>query len=151
MKVAVFPGSFDPLTNGHEAIIKRSLPLFDKIVLAIGENSSKNYMFSLEQRKQALNSCFRDWNKVEVDSYIGLTIKYCESIGAQYIIRGLRIAADFEYERNIALMNRELNSKVETLFLISEPQYSALSSTVVRDIHRNGGDISPFVPEGFKI
>ncbi|UTW61367.1 pantetheine-phosphate adenylyltransferase [bacterium SCSIO 12741] len=149
MKVAVFPGSFDPITVGHEAIVKRAAPLFDKIILAIGVNSSKKYMFTLEQRMEALQACFKDYDHVVVDQYEGLTIEYCKKINAQYILRGLRIAADFEYERNIALMNRSMNDQVETLFLISQPEYSAITSTVVRDILRNGGDISQFVPESF--
>lgn len=150
MKIAVFPGSFDPITVGHEAIIRRAIPLFDKIVLAIGINSNKNYMFSLDDRKEALNSCFASESKIEVQDYKGLTIDFCESINAAYILRGLRVAVDFEYERNIALMNREMNANIETVFLISEPKFSAVSSTVVRDIIKNNGDVSQFVPHTVK-
>lgn len=151
MKIAIFPGSFDPITVGHEAVIKRALPLFDKVILAIGVNSSKNYMFSLDQRIEALNACFKHEPKVEVDHYSGLTIDYCKKVNAQYILRGLRVAIDFEYERNIALMNRQMNEDVETVFLISEPKYSAITSTVVRDILRNNGDIREFVPKDFPL
>jgi pantetheine-phosphate adenylyltransferase len=151
MKIAVFPGSFDPITVGHEAIINRALPLFDKIILAIGVNSAKSHMFSLDQRLNALKVCFEHEPKVEIDHYEGLTIDYCNSINAQYLLRGLRVAIDFEYERNIALMNREMNPDVETVFLISEPRYSAITSTVVRDILKNKGDISRFVPSNFPL
>ena len=146
MKIAVFPGSFDPITVGHESIINRALPLFDKIILAIGVNSSKNYMFSLEERKNSLINCFKNHSNIEVDSYSGLTIDYCVKMKANYILRGLRVAADFEFERNIALMNQAMNSNIETIFLISEPKHSAISSTVVRDIIRNNGDASQFIP-----
>ncbi|MGB0390113.1 MAG: pantetheine-phosphate adenylyltransferase [Salibacteraceae bacterium] len=151
MKIAVFPGSFDPITVGHESIIKRALPLFDKIILAIGVNSSKQYMFSLEERIESLNTCFANENKIEVDHYEGLTVEYCNKTNANYILRGLRTGMDFEYERNIALMNLEMDSNIETIFLISEPKYSAMSSTVVRDILRNNGDIKRFVPKSFKL
>lgn len=151
MKIAVFPGSFDPITVGHESIILRSLKLFDKVILAIGVNSQKNYMFSLDQRKSSLKRCFSDYPQIEITDYSGLTVDYCKKINANFIIRGLRVAADFEFERNIALMNKELAPEIETLFLISEPKHSALSSTVVRDIYRNGGDISKFVPNGFQL
>lgn len=151
MKIAVFPGSFDPITVGHESIILRSLKLFDKVILAIGVNSQKNYMFSLDQRKKSLKTCFSDYPQIEITDYSGLTVDYCKKINANFIIRGLRVAADFEFERNIALMNKELAPEIETIFLISEPKHSALSSTVVRDIYRNGGDISKFVPQGFQL
>lgn len=151
MRIAVFPGSFDPITVGHEAIVNRALPLFDKIVLAIGVNSKKQHMFTLEERVSALEKCFENEPKVVVDNYQGLTVDYCKKIGAQYLLRGLRVAIDFEYERNIALMNREMNPDVETIFLISEPKHSAITSTVVRDILKNNGDIKRFVPEKFPL
>lgn len=146
MKIAVFPGSFDPITVGHESIIKRALPLFDKIILAIGVNSSKNYMFSLEERKNSLIKCFKDEEKIEVDTFNGLTIEYCKNVKAEFILRGLRVAADFEFERNIALMNQAMYKNIETIFLISDPKHSAITSTVVRDIIRNNGDVSQFIP-----
>lgn len=151
MKRAVFPGSFDPITIGHEAIITRALPLFDEIVLAIGVNSSKKYFFTLEERKQALKRCFSDYPKVKIETYTGLTIDFCKSIQADFLLRGLRTSADFEFERTIALMNKKLAPTLETIFLISEPEHSAISSTVVRDVLKNNGDISPFVPKHFKI
>jgi len=151
MKIAIFPGSFDPITVGHESIIKRALPLFDKIILAIGVNSSKNYMFSLEERMESLRNCFSNEPKIDVDSYNGLTIDFCKKRNANYILRGLRVAADFEFERNIALMNQAMDPNIETLFLISETKYSAISSTIIRDIIRNNGDVSEFVPQSFKL
>lgn len=149
MKRAVFPGSFDPITVGHEAIINRALPLFDQIVLAIGVNTNKKYLFTLEERISALKKCFQHQPKIIVKSYQGLTIEYCKEVGATHILRGLRTAADFEFERTIALMNKKMAPELDTIFLISEPEHSAISSTVVRDILRNGGNITPFVPENF--
>jgi pantetheine-phosphate adenylyltransferase len=127
------------------------LPLFDKIIIAIGVNANKHstYMFTLEERLEALRRCFAGEPRIAIDHYEGLTINYCQRVEAQYILRGLRIAADFEYERNIALMNRALVPEVETVFLISQPEYSAITSTVVRDILRNGGEVSAFVPKSF--
>lgn len=151
MKMAVFPGSFDPITVGHEAIINRALPLFDEIVLAIGVNSNKKYFFALEERMSILENCFKDQPKITITSYEGLTIEYCKTIGASHILRGLRTAADFDFERTIALMNKKMAPELETVFLISEPEHSAISSTVVRDILKNGGDISQFVPANFPI
>ena len=149
-KVAVFPGSFDPITKGHESIIKRASPLFDKIVVAIGVNSSKQYMFSLEQRVDFCKSTFENSN-VEVETYEGLTIEYCSKIGARYLLRGLRTSADFEFERGIAQMNSAMNSDIETIFMLTAPELSAISSTIVRDIVKNGGDVSQFVPKGIKL
>lgn len=149
MKRAVFPGSFDPITVGHEAIINRALPLFDEIVLAIGVNSNKKYFFTLEKRISILKDCFKYQSKITIASYEGLTIEYCKTIGASHILRGLRTAADFDFERTIALMNKKMAPELETVFLISEPEHSAISSTVVRDILKNGGDISQFVPANF--
>jgi len=149
MKRAVFPGSFDPITVGHEAIINRALPLFDEIILAIGVNSNKNYFFTLEERISTLKNCFKNEPKISVSSYQGLTIEYCKSISADHILRGLRTAADFEFERTIALMNKKMAPELDTVFLISEPEHSAISSTVVREILKNGGDISEFVPANF--
>ncbi|MAZ37629.1 pantetheine-phosphate adenylyltransferase [Salibacteraceae bacterium] len=149
MKRAVFPGSFDPITIGHEAIINRALPLFDEIVLAIGVNSNKSYFFTLEERISVLEKCFEGQPKISIASYSGLTTEYCKTIKASHILRGLRTAADFEFERTIALMNKKMAPELETIFLISEPEHSAISSTVVRDILKNGGDISDFVPTNF--
>lgn len=151
MKKAVFPGSFDPFTRGHHSLIIRALPLFDEIVVAIGNNSKKNYHFSLEKRMKALEELYRDEPKITIDHYQGLTVEYCKKINAKYLLRGLRTAADFEYERTIAQMNNALVPELETLFLLSRPDLSALSSTVVRDIMQNGGDVAQFLPEGYSI
>lgn len=151
MKKAVFPGSFDPITVGHEAIIKRAIPLFDEIVLAIGVNSNKNYFYSLDERTDALAACFKDYPSVVIDTYSGLTVDYCKLVNANYLIRGLRTSADFEFERTIASMNKKLASDVESVFLISEPEHSAISSTVVREVLRNGGNIAEFVPQNFPL
>ncbi len=145
-KIAVFPGSFDPVTRGHEEIVRRALPLFDSVVVAVGENSGKQGYFPVEHRLRWLTETFAGEARVTVSRYSGLTVDLCRQIGAQYILRGLRTAADFEFERGIAQMNRAMEAGIETLFLLCDPQYSALSSSIVRDIHRHGGDIRPFIP-----
>ena len=150
-RIAVFPGSFDPITKGHESVIIRSLGLFDTIIVAVGVNSEKKYLFSLEHRIQWLKDVFLGYPKIEVDSYIGLTTDYCRSKHSTYILRGLRTSADFEFERGIGQMNKQIYSEIETVFLLALPEYNALNSSVVRDIYRNGGDISQFVPERIKI
>ncbi|MBL7138872.1 MAG: pantetheine-phosphate adenylyltransferase [Bacteroidales bacterium] len=147
-KIAVFPGSFDPITRGHESVILRALPLFDTIVLAIGENLEKSGYFPLEKRINWLKKIFAGEPRIRVVSYSGLTIDFCRQTGANFILRGLRTAADFDFERGIGLMNRSMMPDLETVFLLSAPEYSALSSSIVREIHRNGGDIRQFVPEG---
>ena len=149
-KVAVFPGSFDPITKGHESIMKRASLLFDKIVVAIGVNSSKKYMFSLEQRIRFCEATFNESN-ISIDTYEGLTIDYCTNIGARYLLRGLRTSADFEYESGIAQMNKAMKSETDTIFMLTPPELSAISSTIVRDILKNGGDVSQFVPSGIKL
>lgn len=150
-KIAVFPGSFDPITKGHEDLIRRSLPLFDKIIVAIGVNADKKYMFSLEQRKTWIEQTFADAEKVSVDTFQGLTVEYCKKVGASFLIRGLRNAEDFQFEKSIAQMNRELNPEVDTFFLVTLPEYSAISSSIVRDIHRNNGDVSKFIPNAIQL
>jgi len=147
-KIAVFPGSFDPVTRGHESVIIRALPLFDKIVVAIGENPEKSGYFPLEKRLEWLKMIFAGEPKIDIQIYSGLTIDFCMQTGADFILRGLRTAADFDFERGIGLMNRSMMPRLETVFLLSVPEYSALSSSIVRDIHKNGGDIRQFVPEG---
>lgn len=149
-KIAVFPGSFDPLTLGHESIIQRALPLFDKIIIAIGVNSTKENYFPPEKRKQWIEKVFKGEKKVEVKTYKGLTVNFCKSVSANYILRGLRTSADFEFERVIAQMNRAMNENIETVFILSTPELSAITSTVVRDIIRNNGDASPFVPSAIR-
>jgi pantetheine-phosphate adenylyltransferase len=146
MKKAVFPGSFDPITLGHVDIIKRALPLFDEIIIAIGINADKNYMFSLSERIQYLKNTFAKESKISIDSYEGLTVNYCQKIDAAFILRGLRNPADFEFEKAIAVTNRKL-SGIETVFLLTSAETSFISSSIVRDIIRNGGDASSLMPE----
>ena len=146
MKKAIFPGSFDPITNGHYDIIKRSVSLFDEIIVAIGVNNEKKYMFSLEDRKRFIEEAFQDEPKVKVITYSGLTIDLCKKENAEFILRGLRNPADFEFEKAIAHTNRSL-SKIETVFLLTAAGTSYISSSIVRDVLRNGGDISKLVPE----
>jgi pantetheine-phosphate adenylyltransferase len=146
MKKAVFPGSFDPITLGHVDIISRSLPLFDEIVIAIGINAKKNYMFTLEERKRFIQNAFFAEQKITVETYTGLTVDYCKSIQADFILRGLRNPADFEFEKAIAQTNRKL-SGIETVFLLTSADTSFISSSIVRDIVRNGGDASSLLPE----
>jgi pantetheine-phosphate adenylyltransferase len=146
MKKAIFPGSFDPITNGHYDIIKRGVSLFDEIIVAIGVNSEKKYMFSLEDRKRFIEEAFKDEPKVKVITYSGLTIDLCKKENAEFILRGLRNPADFEFEKAIAHTNRVM-SKIETVFLLTAARTSFISSSIVRDVLRNGGDITQLVPE----
>ena len=147
-KIAVFPGSFDPITKGHESVIRRAKPLFDTIVVAIGENSKKNGYFPMENRIGWIRTVFADDPIIRIETYAGLTVDYCRNVGAKYILRGLRTAADFEFERSIGQMNKTMFPELETVFLLCASEYAALSSSIVREIHRNGGDISQFVPAG---
>lgn len=147
MKIAIFPGSFDPITIGHVDIVKRSIPLFDKIIVAIGVNTQKKYLFSLEQRTEWIKDVFKEYPTIEVSSYNGLTINYCKEIGAQYLLRGIRSASDFEYEKTIAHLNHTMESQIETILMLSPPEYSSISSTIVREIILGKGDVSKFVPK----
>lgn len=149
-RICLFPGTFDPITLGHVDVIKRSASLFDKLVIAIGVNSQKAPMFSIEQRIAWIEEIFKDYPQVSATSYSGLTINYCKQIGAKYMIRGIRYISDFEYEKAIADMNRMLMPEVETIFLTCAPEYSTISSTIVRDVIRNGGDVSKIVPKEVK-
>jgi pantetheine-phosphate adenylyltransferase len=146
-KIAVFPGSFDPVTKGHENIVVRAIPLFDEIIVAIGENSEKNSFFYLQTRIDFLVKVFLPYPTIQVRSYRGLTVDFCRSEGAQYILRGLRTSADFEFERSIGQMNKKMLPDIETVFMLSLPDYTPLNSSIVRDIIRNGGNIEQFVPE----
>lgn len=150
-KICLFPGTFDPITLGHVDVIKRSISLFDKIIVAIGINSQKTPMFSIEQRTTWIEEIFKDYPQVSVASYSGLTINFCKEVGAQYMLRGIRYIADFEYEKAIADMNRMLAPEVETIFLTCAPEYTTISSTIVRDVIRNGGDVSKIVPPEVKV
>jgi pantetheine-phosphate adenylyltransferase len=147
MKIALFPGSFDPVTKAHVDILKRSISLFDKVVIGIGINSTKQALLSIEARKKMLEAVFADEPKVEIQTYSGLTVDFCKEIGANYMIRGIRTVSDFEYEKAIAQMNHALVPEIESIFIVSKPGYSSISSSIVRDILRYKGDISQFVPK----
>lgn len=146
-RICLFPGTFDPVTLGHVDIINRALPLFDKIIVGIGLNASKTPMFSAKQRQEWIEEIYQDEERVEGAVYEGLTINYCKIIGARFILRGIRYVSDFEYEKTIADANRTLDRTIETIFLTGEPKYTSVASTIVRDIIRNGGDATPFLPE----
>ncbi|MFM7015949.1 MAG: pantetheine-phosphate adenylyltransferase [Bacteroidota bacterium] len=150
-KIALFPGSFDPITLGHVDIIVRGLDLFEKIIVGIGSNAQKNYMFSLDDRIQFVKDSLKDYSQVEIMPYHGLTVEFCKTIHAHAILRGVRNAADFEYEKSIAQMNHAVESSIETVFLITSPQYAPVSSTIVRDLIRHGADVSSFIGEGVKL
>ena len=146
-RICLFPGTFDPLTLGHVDIINRAIPLFDKIVVGIGLNTSKVPMFSAEKRLQWIIEIYKNESKVEGAIYEGLTIEFCKKINARFILRGIRYVSDFEYEKTIADANRTLDKSIETVFLTGEPKYTSVASTIVRDIIRNGGDSSHFLPD----
>lgn len=149
-RIAVFPGSFDPITRGHESIILRAIPLFDQIIVAIGENTEKKSFFPLAKRIEWIKAVFAGKPAVSVQSYQGLTVDFCEKMNARFLLRGLRTSADFEFERSIGQINKNLNPGIETIFLLTTPEYTALNSSIVRDILRNGGDPSQFVPDVVK-
>lgn len=146
-RVCLFPGTFDPVTLGHIDIINRAIPLFDKIYVGIGINAAKNPMFTAEQRMEWFQEIYKLEPKVVSVVYDGLTVNYCKEIGATFILRGIRYVSDFEYEKTIADANRTLDKNIETIFLTGEPKYTSVASTIVRDIIRNGGDASPFLPD----
>ena len=149
-KICLFPGTFDPVTLGHTDIIGRALPLFDKLVIGIGRNSNKTEMFSEEQRLEWLREIYKDEPRIQVLAYDGLTVNCCKSVGANFILRGIRYVNDFEYEKAIADMNRSLAHNVETIFLTCLPKYTSVASTLVRDVIRNKGDVSQFLPDVVK-
>lgn len=146
MKRAIFPGSFDPITLGHYDIILRGISLFDELVIAIGENADKKYMFSLEDRVRFITEAFKDEPRISVRTYSGLTVDFCREVDAGFILRGLRNPADFEFEKAIAHTNRKL-SEIETVFLLTSSGKSYISSSIVRDVIRNGGDYTGLVPD----
>jgi pantetheine-phosphate adenylyltransferase len=146
-RICLFPGTFDPITLGHVDIINRAVSLFDKIVVGIGLNAAKQPMFSADQRLEWINEIYKDEDKVEGAVYEGLTVDFCRTIGAKYILRGIRYVSDFEYEKTIADANRALDNSIETIFLTGEPKYTSVASTIVRDIIRNGGNASAFLPQ----
>lgn len=150
-KIAVFPGSFDPFTKGHENVINRSLPLFDKIFIAIGHNSEKKSFFTLDQRLKMIGKLYEEEPRIVLEYYEGLTVDYCKLVGAQYLLRGLRTAADFEYERAIAQINRKMNPEVETVFILAVPEFTPVNSTIIREILKYGGDAKQFLPDNMVI
>lgn len=150
-KTALFPGSFDPFTIGHESIIRRALPLFDRIIIAIGYNSEKDGFFALDERMKWINMVFEGEKEIEIEKYQGLTVDFCRKVGAGFILRGLRTSSDFEYERAIAQMNKVMYPEIETTFLLTLPEHTHINSTIVREIIRLGGDAHAFLPEKIKI
>ncbi len=150
MKIAVFPGSFDPITLGHQNIVERALSLFDKVIVAIGQNTSKKHHFSIEQRINFIDLTFNNNPKIEIATYTGLTINFCKETNANYILRGIRNSADYTYENSIAQMNKAMNNNIETIFVPTIPKLSAINSTIVRDIIINGGNVSQFIPSAIK-
>ncbi len=146
-KIAIFPGSFSPFTVGHQSVVDRALPLFDKIIISIGINSEKNQYFSIEERLQWIKDVYGNNPKIEIKFYEGLTVNFCKKENANYILRGLRDSHDFKFEKGIAQMNKDLNKEVETIFIITPPEISHISSSIIRDIIKNGGDVSKFIPK----
>ena len=144
MKIGLFPGSFDPFTKGHEAVVHKSLHVFDEVIIGIGVNSKKAYMFDLDKRIKHIESLFADLRNVRVEKFQTLTVNFCKEIGATHIIRGLRDSKDFQYEKSIAHMNYDI-SGIDTVFFLTEQRYSAINSSIIREIHSNGGPIDSFV------
>ena len=150
-KIAMFPGSFSPFSIGHQSVIEKALPLFDKIIISIGINSEKDQYFSIQERMQWIESVYGDNEKIEIKRYEGLTVDFCKKEGANFILRGLRDSHDFKFEKNIAQMNKDLNPDIETIFIITPPELSHISSSLIRDIIKNGGDVSKFIPKEINI
>ncbi|HLN54405.1 MAG TPA: pantetheine-phosphate adenylyltransferase [Bacteroidales bacterium] len=150
-RTAVFPGSFDPFTVGHEALVRRALAIFDEIVVAVGDNAEKKSFFPLQAREDMITKTFAGESRVKVDHYSGLTVDYCRSRNARFLIRGLRTAADFEFERAIGQVNKAMAGDIETVFLLTAPEHSFINSTIVRDVLKNGGDASGFIPSAINI
>jgi pantetheine-phosphate adenylyltransferase len=150
-KIAVFPGSFDPFTVGHEDIVLRAMDLFDEIIVAIGVHSTKQPLLKIESRVEMVNKVFESYPRVHADAFEGLTVDYCRKVHATHMLRGIRTAADFEYERAIAQINKRMLPSVESIFLLTSPEHTPVNSTIIRDIIRNNGDVSQFIPKGINI
>ena len=150
-KIAIFPGSFDPFTIGHESIVRRALSMFDKIIIMVGFNANKKSFFSLEKRVKWINQIFQNERKIEVRVHEGLTVDFCKEVGAGYILRGLRTSSDFEYERAIAQVNKKMHPEIETIFLLTLPEHTPVNATIIRDIVFHGGDASMFLPKGLDL
>lgn len=150
-RLAVFPGSFDPITRGHENVVRRAAHLFDEIIVAIGQNTTKQSMFPLEKRLQWVQQTFTDLSNIRVEVYEGLTVDFCKKYEATFLLRGLRNGGDFEYERTIAHMNKAISNELETILVFTDPEYASVHSTVIREVLRNNGDVSQFVPKAINI
>lgn len=150
-KIAIFPGSFDPFTVGHESIVKRAIDLFETIIVAVGVNSGKKSLMSVDARVDMINEVFDKDPNVYAESFEGLTVDYCKKVNAQYMLRGIRTSSDFEYERAIAQVNKKMLPNIESIFLLTSPEHTPVNSTIIRDIIRNGGDASQFLPENIDI
>lgn len=146
-RIAIFPGSFDPFTIGHESIVQRALPLFDKIVIMIGFNANKQSFYPIEKRLKWINQVFQEEEKITVQIYDGLTVDFCKDVNAKYILRGIRTSSDFEYERAIAQVNKKMHPEIESVFLLTLPEHTPVMATIVRDIVFHGGDASMFLPK----
>lgn len=149
--IAIFPGSFDPITKGHESIVLRAIPMFDKIIIAIGENTAKKTCFSLQQRKDWLEKVFKQYDNVEIDSFDSLTVDYCKKVGAKYILRGVRNMTDYQYESNIARINFELSKDIETVFLMTKPEEEIVSSSFIKEMLAFGKNVDKYLPQGVSI
>jgi pantetheine-phosphate adenylyltransferase len=150
-KTALFPGSFDPFTLGHEDIVRRALPLFDGLYIGIGENQDKRYQYTLEERMAMVQAMYADEPKIQVVSYSGLTVHFAHTLGVQFLLRGIRNPSDFEFEKSIAQANRQMVPDLDTVFLLTTARYAYISSSIVRDVIRHGGDASVFLPDGLQL
>jgi len=147
-RIAIFPGSFDPFTIGHESVVRRAVPMFDKIYIMIGYNANKTSFFPIEKRMRWINQVFQNEPKVEVRIHEGLTVDFCKEVNARYILRGIRTSSDFEYERAIAQVNKKMHPEIESVFLLTLPEHTPINATIIRDIVSHGGDASMFLPKG---